>query len=151
MIDTEALARTAYTAYRKATDGRNHLGQLMPAWEDLGETISAAWQDAAQAITVTAAAPAPEDLYRERAQLVAYLASRFPAVIAYSDPAEPDWPVIYIIGPTGQMSWHLHRSDLPLFPHVPTVPADNPRAQWDGHSTPEKYQRLANLTEYECQ
>lgn len=88
-----------------------------------------------------------DELYRERAALVAFLASRFPAVIAYSDPAEPDWPVIYIDGPAGQMSWHLAKGDLPLFLHVPRVAPSDPRARWDGHSTPEKYQRLAALVD----
>lgn len=83
--------------------------------------------------------------YRERAHLVAYLASQHPAVIAYSDPNTPDWPVVTITTPAGQLSWHISPDDLDLFGHVPHVVADDPRAQWDGHDTPTKYERLAAL------
>lgn len=35
--------------------------------------------------------------------------------------------------------------DLDLFGHVPQDAPDDPRARWDGHSTEEKYERLAAL------
>lgn len=41
------------------------------------------------------------------------------------DPAEPEWPVVYIELPTGQVSWHM-----PQF-----------ATEWDGHDTAEKYRR----------
>lgn len=41
------------------------------------------------------------------------------------DPTEPDWPVIYIELPDGQVSWHM--------------PAHG--REWDGHATEEKYRR----------
>lgn len=41
------------------------------------------------------------------------------------DPAEPDWPVAFIELPTGQVSWHMPAHPVPF----------------DGHSTPEKYDR----------
>jgi hypothetical protein len=84
-------------------------------------------------------------VYRERAALVAHLAALYPAVIVRNgDPADdPDWPLIYIDTPTGQMSWHLTQGDLDLFPHVPIV-AEGP--EWDRHTTEEKYRRLAALT-----
>lgn len=86
------------------------------------------------------------DVYTERAHLVAYLAAQHPAVLAYSDPDEPDWPVITVATPAGQMSWHLSPDDLDLVAHVPLVSADDPRAVWDGHTTPDKYERLRALT-----
>lgn len=86
-----------------------------------------------------------DSIYRERARLVAFLASRYPAVRAYSDPFEPDWSVVYVTTPAGQMSWHIAPSDVDLFRHVPLVDAGNQRARWDGHSTEEKYARLAAL------
>jgi hypothetical protein len=85
------------------------------------------------------------DLYRERAHLVAFLATLFPSVAAYSDPAEPDWLVVYISSPMGQLSWHISPADHDLFLHVPRVPWDHPRAQWDGHTTEEKCERLARM------
>lgn len=86
-----------------------------------------------------------DDIYRERAHLVAFLATLFPSVSAYTDPAEPDWLVVYIDAPTGQLSWHISPADRDLFEHVPRVPANHPRAQWDKHTTAEKYERLAGM------
>jgi hypothetical protein len=42
------------------------------------------------------------------------------------DPTEPDWPVLYIELPTGQVSWHLAKH----------------QKKYDGHSTAEKYNRI---------
>lgn len=80
------------------------------------------------------------DLYRERAHLVAHLAAVYPSRIGV-DPAEPDWPVVYVETEAGQLSWHIAPADLSLFSHVPRGDVD-----WDGHSTALKYQRLDNLT-----
>lgn len=85
-----------------------------------------------------------DTVYRERAALVALLAAQYPAVIVSDgDPQTPGWSLIYVDTPHGQMSWHLSPDDLDLFAHVPTVD-DGPT--WDGHTTEEKYQRLAALT-----
>jgi hypothetical protein len=54
------------------------------------------------------------------------------------DPAEPDWPVLMIDTPYGQVSWHLKASEMPA--DMPDYPGE-----WDGHTTPEKYERLAAL------
>lgn len=42
------------------------------------------------------------------------------------DPSEPEWPVVYIELPTGQVSWHLPQ-------HVKA---------WDKHTNEEKHQRV---------
>ena len=81
-----------------------------------------------------------DDLYRERAHLVAHLAALYPSHIG-TDPSEPDWPVVYVDTEAGQLSWHLSAADLPFFAHVPRGDAD-----WDGHTTAQKYARLDNLT-----
>lgn len=82
-----------------------------------------------------------DDIYRERAHLVAFLARAYPSVIGY-DAAEPDWPVIYISTPEGQLSWHLSKSDLDLFEGVQQTTC----VTWDGHTTEQKYERLDRLT-----
>lgn len=46
------------------------------------------------------------------------------------DHAEPEWPVVYIELPTGQVSWHM--------------PAHT--EAFDGHTTAEKYQRCRAYT-----
>ncbi|MFB9991243.1 hypothetical protein ACFFLM_04520 [Deinococcus oregonensis] len=82
------------------------------------------------------------DLYSERAALVAALSKLFPASLE-SDPEQPDWPVCIIDLPTGQVSWHIAQSDLHLFMHLPRETG----RVWDGHTTPEKYDRLNALYE----
>lgn len=88
--------------------------------------------------------------YRERARLVAHLAAAYPdgAVLAFSDPDTPGWAVLTIETPAGQMSWHISPDDLDLFPEnlAARVHAEDPRAKWDGHDTPTKYERLTELT-----
>lgn len=84
--------------------------------------------------------------YRERAQLVAYLAACYGSVIMHdADLDAPGWSVIFIDTPSGQMSWHLHENDLDLFRHVPKILRHVP-GPWDGHTADEKYRRLAELT-----
>lgn len=89
--------------------------------------------------------------YRERNQVVAGLAAMIlksggRAWLAdhQNKPGEdwdPEWKtIVFIEGPTGQMSWHLHDSDVALFDGLPRS-----ANAWDGHSTAEKYSRVARL------
>lgn len=88
--------------------------------------------------------------YTERNRLVAALARLLKrdgraAWLADHDPSDAGWDpewrtIVFIDGPTGQMSWHLHDSDVPLFDGLPRGPNS-----WDGHTTPEKYERLARI------
>jgi hypothetical protein len=58
------------------------------------------------------------------------------------DPAEPDWPVLVIDLPfmrERQVSWHMQRSELRAGEFDPYP------GEWDGHTTPEKYDRLAKI------
>lgn len=54
---------------------------------------------------------------------------------------DPEWRTVVFIE-TGrrasQLSWHLHDSDVALFDGLPRGPNT-----WDGHSTEEKYRRVA--------
>jgi hypothetical protein len=53
---------------------------------------------------------------------------------------DPEWHnCVWFSTGAGQLSWHFHDSDAPLFADIPAW--DGPA--WDGHTTPEKYQRLA--------
>ena len=85
---------------------------------------------------------ATDSVYRERARLVAHLAAVHPSTIGYHDPSEPDWAVVVINLPTGQASWHVSPDDMDLFEHVKRSEINT----WDGHSTEEKYARLAAHT-----
>jgi hypothetical protein len=80
-------------------------------------------------------------LYRERAWLLDGYVHLFGGVISYNDPVCPDWPVLYIETPEGQMSWHIAPEDLAEFGKMTVIP-DYP---WDRHTTKEKYLRLRRL------
>lgn len=55
------------------------------------------------------------------------------------NPWDPEWMnIVFIRLPTGQLSWHIHDSDLPLFGFL----RRDETAVWDGHRTDEKYDRL---------
>lgn len=82
-------------------------------------------------------------VYRERAHLLANLATHYPSHLQYrADPNAPGWPILYVSLPTGQVSWHIAESDMDLFTHVRTDLLET----WDGHTTEEKYQRLDHAT-----
>jgi len=81
--------------------------------------------------------------YAERNKLVAFLARLYPSGIKRTDIDgwDPAWHnCVYVDLPTGQASWHYHDSDAALFSDLPAY-----GAEWDGHSTPEKYERVARL------
>lgn len=54
------------------------------------------------------------------------------------DPSEPDWPVLMIDLPSGQVGWHLPKSEL-----IGTWPEYD--QAWDGHNLNEKRQRMASF------
>ena len=87
-------------------------------------------------------------VYNERNQLVAALSKLMPASLERhpeNEQWEDDWRwIVFIDSPDGQLSWHIHDSDLPLFHHL----TKNQGRIWDGHSTEEKYKRLAKLDGY---
>lgn len=79
--------------------------------------------------------------YLERNRLVAFLARQFPSGIARTaiEGWSDDWHgCVYIDTPEGQMSWHYHDSHTFLFEGLPPYVG-----KWDGHTTDEKYERLA--------
>lgn len=83
------------------------------------------------------------DAYLERNQVVAALAKCFPSGIARTaiDGWSEDWHgCVYIDLPTGQASWHYHDSHAHLFAWMQPY-----AGKWDGHTTEEKYRRLAAL------
>lgn len=88
--------------------------------------------------------------YLERNRLVCFLSKIFPSYRGLHETTNSKWDkqwmnIIYIETPKGQLSWHIHQSLLPMFEHLElrgTMLGPN----WDGHTTEEKYQRLASLT-----
>ena len=83
--------------------------------------------------------------YAERNKLVAALAHIFPAGVAKTaiEGWDAEWHnCVYIDTPVGQLSWHYHDSQAMAFMDLPPYPG-----KWDGHTTEEKYERLAKLGE----
>lgn len=81
-------------------------------------------------------------VYRERAYLVSFLTTIFPSVGIYDNADEPEYMLVYVETPVGQMSWHIHPDDIDLFEGLYLVS----QYTWDGHSTREKYDKLQELT-----
>lgn len=99
-----------------------------------------------------------DNAYYERNQLVAALSKIYPAWLGWH--REKDWEdewrnIVYIRIPTyelclkqvqggymakfkRQLSWHIHEDDLKYFEHL-----KQGLETWDGHTTEEKYRRLA--------
>jgi hypothetical protein len=94
-----------------------------------------------------------DDAYQERNRVVAALAflTRSCGGKAWlgQHPPDPDWhpkwrTIVFVEFPgVGQMSWHVHDRDRPLLYGIPDRP--DFAAPWDGHTTAEKYERLARL------
>lgn len=87
--------------------------------------------------------------YAERNKVVAALSKCFPSCLGMHPVDDATWDrdwmtIVFIQLPTGQASWHLHDSDVPLFRHL----KHDPSVAWDGHSTEEKYRRLADLAPF---
>lgn len=51
-MDVSELAVVAYTAYGQTTDFKNFLGNPMPQWHELPETIQNAWMASVRAVLV---------------------------------------------------------------------------------------------------
>lgn len=148
------------TAPRPAWDLLGH-GHVIPRADGKrarcgGPALCAKCRAEQTAVDAAAAAEADHDrqaehaLYRERADLLAYLAAAHPGRcwLGATDPAQPGWPVLTVQADTGQMCWHIAPADLELFEHVPWArpgPQEDRPPAWDGHSPEEKYQRLRRL------
>ena len=82
--------------------------------------------------------------YWERNRLVRFLASLYPSGMKRTEiPGwEPAWQnCVFIDTPEGQLSWHYHDREAGTFADLPPY-----EKEWDGHSTEEKYMRLARLS-----
>jgi len=81
--------------------------------------------------------------YRERNRLVAFLAKCYPAGLAVTkiEGWDAEWHgCVYVDTPAGQMSWHVHDSELQQFNFLGAY-----TKPWDRHTTEEKYDRLTRL------
>lgn len=85
-------------------------------------------------------------VYAERNNMVAFISKLFPSYLSEHPVSDPHWPLewstlVFIETPKGQMSFHINKDELPKFKHL-----EFKENKWDGHSSEEKYRRLAELT-----
>ncbi|MFF4504225.1 hypothetical protein [Streptomyces sp. NPDC001401] len=88
-------------------------------------------------------------VYRERAHLLGWLASLHhhnAFLTAATGVDEPGWKLLHLNIAGHKLSWHIAPRDIELFDHVMTVPFTEPRGEWDGSTTDEKYQHIRLLT-----
>ena len=108
--------------------------------------VDAAGRLAAKVADVEKMRARKDGAYHERNQLVAALSKLFPSALERHPDEDTEWEddwrwVVRIDGPTGQLSWHIHDTQLGLFDHLRRTDGHT----WDGHDTAEKYRRLAAL------
>lgn len=116
-----------------AATGRRGLAPIRGVVEDMADVRTAMLRAEAER----------DGAYHERAQLLALLASLHPSVIAPAlDVDEDGWQILYLRIGGKQASWHIAPRDAELYAHVEHVPADDRRAQWDGHTTEQKYEHI---------
>jgi hypothetical protein len=91
---------------------------------------------------------AKDNAYSERNRCVAFMvqmarALHWPVWLGLHDEEDDSWDrewmhIIFIESPVGQLSWHVHDSEVAMFRDVPLGTRD-----WDGHTTDEKYRRMS--------
>ncbi len=147
-----AMTRDADSVMEALDAVRGHILKLRVEREDMKQHAEE-WEeqyDGARAILahrdreLAALAREKDGAYAERNKLVTYLAAVFPSALTRTviPGWDPEWEwCVCMTTPKGQMSWHIHDSELPLFDHVELVKG----WEWDGHTTEEKYERLAEL------
>ena len=121
--------------------------------ENLGKTVDEMLvpsDKAKAAITkqIIQAEKAKDNAYWERNQLVAYLASEYESHMVRHPDSDKEWEddwrwIVCIHTPAGQMTWHIHDSECTKPFGFLLVEPD--AEHWDGHTTEEKYARLAAL------
>jgi hypothetical protein len=82
--------------------------------------------------------------YSERNSLVCFMSKIFKASLELHPDVDMEWEndwrwIVFIDLPTGQATWRIHDSELSSFDHLPR----NAGRVWDGHTTEEKYVRIA--------
>ena len=85
-----------------------------------------------------------EEAYSDRNQ-AAMLAAKLAAMQGYDigwrvDPDEPDWPILFIELPPGQVSWHIPMAEA--LDHGADIKGRPTEPVWDGHTLEGKRARI---------
>ena len=83
--------------------------------------------------------------YSERNHLVAFISHLYPSHLCRHPQSDTTWQdewrwIVCIHSPKGQLTWHIHQSELKQFRHLKKA-----AEHWDGHTTPQKYARLSRI------
>ncbi len=82
--------------------------------------------------------------YAERNALVCALSKEYSGglgIDANMEQTNPQWRhLVFLDLPTGQVSWHVHETELEMFAHLPAY-----SKPYDGHTVKDKYVRVAML------
>lgn len=83
--------------------------------------------------------------YSERNNLVVFLSKQFESHLCRHPEQDEEWEndwrwIVCIHSPKGQITWHIHDSELTKFNHL-----SHGDQHWDGHTTEEKYKRLSDI------
>lgn len=90
-----------------------------------------------------------DSAYKERNQLVAFVSKLYPSHLCRHPNDDKTWEatwrwIVCIHSPNGQLTWHIHDREKKLFKHLKIK-----KEHWDGHTTEQKYNRLARIKVYE--
>lgn len=121
-------------------------GQTAVGWPGVAERAAREalrLRDEREGEAVAAERKSKDRVYNERDRVVALLASIYPSSLERHPDDDTTWEddwrwIVYLDTPAGQLSWHIHDSELPLFAHVERFRG----WKW----TEEKYERLAFLS-----
>jgi hypothetical protein len=87
-----------------------------------------------------------DSAYTERNALVVVLTKLWPSHLARHPDEDTTWDddwrtIVCVHSPVGQLTWHIKDDEVALFAHLAIMEDQH----WDGHTTVEKYVRLASL------
>lgn len=141
----EDVSESVFAALGHLSGTASAFGRGNATFENVESAAQGALTEIAAAVRRAAEqmAERKDAAYLERNRVVAALARCFPSGIKRT--AIPGWSedwhgCVYIDLPSGQASWHYHDSHAHLFAGLPPY-----AGEWDGHTTEEKYRRLAAL------
>lgn len=126
----------AFASGMRQADERRKLADDLQRWKGYADDLAREAEDRTKE---------RDDAQRECAQLLAWIAVLHPATTVIAPAHDGDGSHdLYLVAGGWQMSWHIHPRDADLFKHVTAVDVTDVRAQWDGHGTVQKYERIHN-------
>jgi hypothetical protein len=145
VTDTDTALRAAVDEALGHVNADTPEGRAFLEGYALGRRVERAALAAARRDPEPVASAALDGAYRERNAVVAALirSNGWKAEVVMAPDTE-GWWIVYAETPQGQVSWHISPDDMDLFSDWP-VAFGTHHSPWDGHTTEEKYRRLAAI------